>query len=500
MARRVSIDLNRVEGDLELDVEIDNGQVVEAWCKGVLYRGFEQILIGRDAMDSLAITPRICGICGTAHLYTAVLALEDAFNIEVPDNGMRLRNICLLAEEILSDTRQTFLMFTPDYCHERYQGVKGYDEAVAEFAVTSGQAYRDAIKFSKNIVEIVAIFGGQWPHSSYMVPGGVTTPVTTRNLHDALNVLDGYTNWFETRVIGGDLENWMALETADAFWTWSEANPKTIASIFARFGREIGLHKLKAGTDNLLSYGYLPTSGGGLLRPGAFIADGDMAKKAPFDHLKVAEDVSHSWFNDEAGTPLHPFDGVTQPNYNEGGQAYSWAKSPRYGDQVVQTGPLAMLLGTGDGLMADFAAKEGLNTWLRQFARIRRQASSLLLIRQLLNEILSANDQPFIENQPLGMDGDGVGFVEAARGSLGHWIKIRDGKIAHYQVVTPTAWNASPRDLQGRRGHWEESLIGLKVEDINDPIEIGHVIRSHDPCLVCTVHVLENGATLRIGK
>ncbi|MDV7338363.1 nickel-dependent hydrogenase large subunit [Terasakiella sp. A23] len=500
MSKRISIDLNRVEGDLELDVEIKDGVVVDAWCKGVLYRGFEQILIGRDAMDSLAITPRICGICGTAHLYTAVLALENAFKISVPDNGKRLRNICLLAEEVLSDCRQTFLMFTPDLCHDRYKDIDGFDVITAEFAEMSGLAYRDAVKMSKKIVEIVAIFGGQWPHSSYMVPGGVTTPVNTRNLHDALNVLDGYTAWFEKRMIGGGLENWMAISKADGLLAWADENTETIASKFITFSRKIGLHRHSGGSDNLLSYGNLPKVGGGLMRAGGYIQAGRVDEPAFFDQNEIAEDLSHAWFNNEAGRPLHPYDGVTQPNYQESGQAYSWAKAPRYGGDVVQTGPLATLLTSGDELSKDLVRTEGVNTFVRQFSRIRRMASSLLLLRQLLLETIENANSPFIENQPLGMDGDGFGTVEAARGSLGHWIKIRDGKIAHYQVVTPTAWNASPRDGQGRRGHWEESLIGINVQDIDDPIEIGHVIRSHDPCLVCTVHVMGKGPALRIGK
>jgi len=313
--------------------------------------------------------------------------------------------------------------------------------------------------------------------------------------------LDGYTDWFERRVIGGDLENWMAIETQEAYLNWADKNVNTIAGLFTKFSRAIGLHLHTGGSQNLLSYGYLPTGDGNLLREGGYIAGGDVTGKVPFDHLLIEEDLSHAWFNDEAGKPLHPYDGMTQPNYTQGGQAYTWAKAPRYNGDVVQTGPLATLLTSGDKLFADFVKHEGVNSWLRQFARIRRQASSLLLLRKLLHEILSASTKPFIENQPLGRDGDGFGMVEAARGSLGHWIKIRDGKIDHYQVVTPTAWNASPRDAQKRRGHWEESLIGIPVADINDPIEIGHVIRSHDPCLVCTVHVLGSGGVkLRIGK
>ncbi|WP_135075498.1 nickel-dependent hydrogenase large subunit [Terasakiella sp. SH-1] len=500
MSRRISIDLNRVEGDLELDVEVKDGHVVDAWCKGVLYRGFEQILIGRDAMDSLAITPRICGICGTAHLYTAVLALENAFDFAVPENAKRVRNICLLAEEILSDCRQTFLMFTPDLCHERYKHIAGFEQVVAEFQELSGQAYRDAIKQSKNIVKIVAIFGGQWPHSSYMVPGGVTTPMNGRNLHDALNILDGYVDWFERRVIGGGLENWMAINKVEDYLSWCDDTPQAVASLFSRFSRSLSIQNYAQGSQNHLSYGYLPTGQDRLLRPGGFIRTGQVDQPERFDQAKITEDLSHAWFNDEGGVCQHPFNGITQPNYTQGGKAYSWAKAPRYEGEVVQTGALSSLLNSGDELMRDFAKAEGSNAWLRQFARIRRQASSLLILRQLLHELLDHAKQPFIEKQDLWLDGDGFGTIEAARGALGHWVKIRDGKIAHYQVVTPTAWNASPRDETGRRGHWEESLIGVPIADEKDPLEIGHVIRSHDPCLVCTVHVMGHETRLVIGK
>jgi hydrogenase large subunit len=90
-------------------------------------------------------------------------------------------------------------------------------------------------------------------------------------------------------------------------------------------------------------------------------------------------------------------------------------------------------------------------------------------------------------------DGEGYGLIMAARGALGHWLKIKDGVIEKYQIVTPTAWNASPRDSEGRPGHWEQSLVGVTVQDPDDPVEIGHIIRSHDPCLVCTVHMLNSG-------
>jgi hydrogenase large subunit len=97
------------------------------------------------------------------------------------------------------------------------------------------------------------------------------------------------------------------------------------------------------------------------------------------------------------------------------------------------------------------------------------------------------------------IDGEGYGLMMAARGALGHWVKIKDGVIEKYQIVTPTAWNASPRDSDGQPGHWEQSLVGIEVQDTDDPVEIGHIIRSHDPCLVCTVHMLDTGKRVSFG-
>ena len=107
-------------------------------------------------------------------------------------------------------------------------------------------------------------------------------------------------------------------------------------------------------------------------------------------------------------------------------------------------------------------------------------------------------DEPtYIRSEPQ-TEGDGFGAINAARGSLEHWVRIRDGKIANYQIITPTAWNGSPRDNTGRRGHWEESFVGLEIEDLDNPVELFHVVRSHDACLVCTVHVASGrGASRR---
>jgi hydrogenase large subunit len=268
-----------------------------------------------------------------------------------------------------------------------------------------------------------------------------------------------------------------------------------------RFLRAQGLHRLGAGgTPHMISFGvgcdperWGPDDDRRLLRGGVF--DGERGEVLPLEASQIAEHVRHSWFRPYEGG-RHPFDGETVPDYQPGSDRYSWAKAPRYGGRVMQTGPLAELLIGGDALLRDLFEREGAGAWLRQFARVRRVAYSLVQARRMLDELGAHLGEPhFIPPAPGSeVDGQGCGLVMAARGALGHWVRLRNGVVDKYQIVTPTAWNASPRDSAGLPGHWEASLIGTRVADPEDPIEIGHLVRSHDPCLVCTVHFADPAA------
>jgi hydrogenase large subunit len=510
MQRKIRLNLNRVEGDLEIDVAVEDGRITDAWCIGSMYRGFEQIMLGRDPMDALAITPRICGICGTAHLMAAAQALEQAFGIAVPANATRVRNLCLMAEEVQSDSRQTFLMFCIDLCHPAYVAHQDYADVVTAFAELKGRLYQQTIQHSKRLLEIVAMFGGQWPHSSYMVPGGVTAVPSARRIAESSTIVESYISWYQDAVLGGRIEDWLALETAEDFEAWiaDSSRKDSAVALFTRFSRSIGIGSIGVGSGFHLSQGahsdpdkWLPPyTERACLRPaGLYDAASDQTR--PYDQALVAEDVSHSWFHDRQPEPRHPFDGETVPKYQPGGARYSWAKAPRYDGKVVQSGALSQLLVAGDPLTRALHRAHGGGAWLRQFVRCHRPVSTLVMMRKTLADLASPAHagEPYIASATLGSDGQGFGLVEAARGSLGHWVRIKDGRIAKYQIVTPTAWSASPRDRDGRRGHWEESLIGLPVEDDEDPRMVGHVIRSHDPCLVCTVHFVDSGKRLRIG-
>ena len=148
----------------------------------------------------------------------------------------------------------------------------------------------------------------------------------------------------------------------------------------------------------------------------------------------------------------------------------------------------------GDPLIASWMRAEGPNAWLRQLSRLHRPVVVMQLMRQTIAELRAESREPaMVWPTDVPDDAQGFGAVNAARGTLSHWICIRDGKISNYQVITPTTWNASPRDSDGRRGHWEESLVGLAVPDPENPLQLGHIVRSHDACLVCTTHMIRTG-------
>jgi hydrogenase large subunit len=508
MARvELNIDINRTEGDLELKLALEDNVVVDAWTVGTLYRGFEQIMIGRSPRDAMVMTPRVCGICGTAHLYCSVLALEQAWNLAVPAQATRIRNLCLTAEGLQSDIRQTFLYFTPDLCHPHYRDQPWFEQAVAAFEPFKGTVHRQTLALTRKIVGIVAIFGGQWPHSSYMLPGGVVAPAEPKRLLATRAILDEAQQWVEQHLLGMSLDAWLAIETADDYFAALESGPHrdSALGLMTRVCRALDLHRQGQGTPHMLSFGghcdpaqWGPGNESRIWPDG--VLDADTGTIKALDKARISEHVRHSWFRPYPGgdASRHPFEGETVPDYQPASDRYTWAKAPRYGDKVMQTGPLAELIIAGDKLLADLNRREGSGAWLRQFARVRRVAYELVQARATVDEMARHLQEPHFVQPPAGseVDGQGYGLVMAARGALGHWVRIVDGVIDKYQIITPTAWNASPRDSAGRRGHWEQSLIGLRVRDLDDPIEIGHIIRSHDPCLVCTVHMVDTGKRL----
>lgn len=496
MSRRVTLELNRVEGDLEIDVEVADGKVADAWCRGTLYRGFEQLMIGRDPLDALAITPRVCGICSTSHLMASVMALENALAIAPPPDAIRVRNICQMAETAQSDLRQTFLMFAIDFCRPPYAAQPFFARACEAFAEQTGRIWHGALDQSRKLVQIVAHFAGQWPHSSHMVPGGVTTPEITHRSLNALQLLYEVEDWLAAEVFGGRAEAFLEVADGAGLKAWLAARPSALA-LLDECMRGAGLDTLGHGAPALLSYGCHPD-------PDQWTPEAPAAARAlaagtlvrgttgplPLDISAIREDTSHAWYLDSESS-RHPAAGSTVPRYLPDGERYTWNKAPRYGGQVVQVGPIAQLAVGGDPLIVSLFQAGGDTPWLRQLSRLRRLAHDVVRLRRELDILVRQASPQLYAGVKRPVSGSGFGLVEATRGSLGHWLSFEDNRITGFQIISPTSWNASPRDAAGVRGHWESSLIGLAVDDEDNPLLIGHVIRSHDPCLVCAVHLAD---------
>ncbi len=496
MKIELDIPLNRVEGDLDIKVTIHNNKIIEAKSIGTLYRGFENILKGRAPLDSLVLTPRICGICSLSHLLAAAKALDNAYKITPPPQAVRIRNISILAESLQSDLRQHYLMFMPDFTNEIYNDFSFFSQANSLYKPFQGYFPRKILEITKEILKIIAILGGQWPHTSHIVPGGIASKIYTPELLEILNLAIKTKEFLENEIYCQSLEELEKIDSYNSLEKNISRYPSSQQAIFTNIAKKTNLFNIGKTGYGYISYGVVDNP----LNPNtSFIPAGysDGKNIYQFNQEKISEDSTYARFKSDAS--LHPFDGKTEVDI-EKKDAYTWVKAVRYDSKVAQTGPLAEFLMSKDPLFFDLVEKFGDSVYVRQLARVFRPAKFIKYIIDLTQEALrNIQEEVYIKPHP-NKNAIGYGLTAAARGALGHWIKIKDDKIDSYQIISPTTWNGSPKDINGNYGPWEKALLGLEIKVQDNPVEIGHVIRSFDPCLVCTVHSIENKKlTYKIG-
>jgi hydrogenase large subunit len=475
-----------VEGDLRFEIECDDrGVVTDARSSGTMFRGFEAFLKGKKPLDALGITPRICGICTSAHSYVCSNALRNLFNIDMPHNGYRVKNIVLGAENIQSHFVHFYFLFAPDLAHPRYKDKSLYAEVKERFGI-GGSSYKLILNVRNDFMNLMGIFGGRWPHSLVMQPGGVSLIIDDQlRLAYAFDIYTTFKEKIEEHFLGCTLEDWLEIKSASKLQGYlDEQEEKSDLALFLSAAEEVGLEDIGKGPENYLDYGAYDLEDGTHLFEGGFY-DG---KFREFSHREITESVKYSFFEDHSGG--HPFDEDSTPSYSEDGGKYSWIKAPRYQQTPVEMGPLARMVIDKDPLVLDLFKKMGASALLRVFARFQEGLRTLAALGEWM-QALEIN-KPNINQWEKVEKGEGVGLGPAARGGLGHWIKVDKGVISNYQVITPTAVNASPKDDNDVHGPIESAVIGTAIEDKNDPIEVLHVVRSFDPCLVCSCHVLKS--------
>ena len=554
MSQRITIDpITRIEGHLRIDIEVDGGTVRNSWSSGQMWRGIELILQGRDPRDAWLFTQRICGVCTTVHAICSVRAVENALELEIPKNAQYIRNIILAAHALHDHIVHFYHLSALDWV-DVTKALEADPAAASRLAETLSPWHRNSTRELegvkarlKGLVDSgqLGIFAnGYWGHSAMHLSPEVNLLAVSHYLqaleyqrlaNQVVTILGGKTPNIQNLAVGGvanaiNLDNQATLKMDQIYAM------KDLLGEVDRFVKEVYLPDViaigamypewlgyGAGVTNYLAVPDLPldTAGTRFDLPGGTIMGGDLGTvkaftgfQDPYFRDNVEESIAHSWY--EGDWQRHPWEGETVPKYTEFDDdgKYSWVKSPRFQGKPMQVGPLAqVLVGYASGheptkRWLDFALSQASSiagvrlgpevchsTLGRHLARaVRATVISEAAGKhwQLLVDNIGSGDTE-IFNQPVFPKGEqkGFGFHEAPRGTLSHWVVIRDGKIVNYQAVVPSTWNAGPRDAKGQMGPYEASLIGNPVADAERPLEVVRTIHSFDPCLACAIHTLD---------
>jgi len=559
--------ITRIEGHLRIEAVIDeNNTIVDAYSSSTMFRGIETILKGRDPRDCGLMTMRICGVCTGTHYQRSIEAVEDAFNINIPKNARLVRNLIQGALYVHDHTVHFYHLHALDFVDivsattanpelavkeaEKWANVAGVVPFIADAAnfkaiqdrvikfVKEGRLgifgngywgnphykltpeqnligvahYLKALDLQRDMAKMHAIFGGKNPHPQSIVVGGVTC---VQDIQDPARIglykqLLEEAAEFVKRAYLPDVYmagTMYAAEATDAKATYKGAG-----------GTGGGLLSyMSYGDFRLDDTGFYKSK---LLFPSGVVLDGDITKAYELDQDKIAEDVTHAWY--EGTKPLHPYEGETIPKYTgfkkgadgyaylKTDEKYSWIKSPTYDGKKVEVGPLArMVVGYVKG---DERIKKYVDNFLKRgnlpitvlFSTIGRTAARAIETELMCDVMMEWIDELGVnalggdlstwtkfDFDEVSVNAKGMGLAEAPRGALGHWVSIEEGKVKNYQAVVPSTWNAGPRDAKGQLGAYEASLIGTKVANPDQPLELLRTIHSFDPCLACAVHVVD---------
>ena len=555
MTTRITVDpITRIEGHLRIDVEVDDGKVSKAWSSGQMWRGIEKILIGRDPREAWTYTQRFCGVCTTVHAITSVRAVENALGLEIPVNAQLIRNIIQTAHAIQDHIVHFYHLSAVDWV-DVVSALDADPVAAAKLAESLSdwslngphemKAVQERLKTFVGSGQLGPFASGYWGHPAMKLPPEVNLLAVAHHLQalDVQNyankivaILGGKSPHIQNVAVGGvsnsigfDAPSVLNLERLMLIKGFIDKLEPFVKSAYLSDVPAIGAFYLDwaglgGGVTNYLTVPDCPqdTKGTVFDLPGGYIENGDLNSLKPITTFGdayfrdgVAESSKHSWYT--GGDALHPWVGETEPEYtdfqDEG--KYSWVKAPTFYGKRAEVGPLAdVLIGVASGnarytkylnqaMDTLKAVSQNPNIPLsavnstigRHAARAVRCAVMMDTVKdqwqKLVDNIGSGDMDTF--NAPVFPKGEikGVGFHQAPRGTLSHWVVIEDGKIKNYQAVVPSTWNAGPRDADGEIGPYESSLMDNPVADPEKPLEVLRTVHSFDPCIACAIHMVD---------
>ena len=545
MHKKIVIDpITRIEGHLRIEVEIDEKQIVrEAHAAGQLFRGIEIILKGRDPRDVGLIAQRICGVCTNVHYRASIAAVENAYGIVPPPNAEIIRNLITLslfvqdhivhfyhlhaldyvdivsaleadskkAEEIAKSYHDyPYRSSTGHFCSIKekltsfvkagrlglfangYWGHDAYKLSPEENLILVNH-YFEALRVQTMLGKAIAIFAGKTPHPQNLVVGGVTSVADMLNpqrLNDFIFIIKDVRDFIE-RAYMPDMQ-----------------------LLVHAYGDEMK-EGVGRGSGNFIVAGSYRLANGETLFENGVIYDHDFSHIEPFEAGHITEEVTRSWYKEG---DENPYEERTEPFYtdlNEDGSLkengkYSWVKSPRYNGKPMEVGPVArMIVGYLRGskrikrVVDQFMEEAGMEL-LDLSSTVGRNAARAIEAKICCDSIFDFCSD-LIENikyydeetwtkydfDALPKEAQGCGIHEVPRGVLAHFVRIEEGRVANYQVIAPTTWNAAPKDAEGQRGPYEASLVGIRLADPSKPLEVLRVVHSFDPCMACAVHIVD---------
>jgi ferredoxin hydrogenase large subunit len=530
----ITIDpVTRIEGHLKIRVDVKDGVIANAFSSTQLFRGLEMIVQGRPPQDVHNYVQRACGVCTTTHSLTSIRAVENAIGLTPPPAAQLIRHLILSLLVVHDHLVHFYHLHSLDF-FDMADALKADPVAAAKLEselagvevdpgdyyivqsrlkkfVDGGQLgwltnayflgghpayklspeenlimasnYLRALRVQLLMTRAMAIYSGKNPHSQTMQVGGVTCYESLRPerfaefraLYDECREFINHNFKGDLTILGRRYPEAAAYGTVSNYFAFDDFHdPDTGKNPFFRSG---------------------------------VMWNKDFKRLETLDTGEIKEHVAHSWY--KPGPPLHPYEGVTEPEYGEYDEAtrYSWSKAPRYKGEPMECGPLARRAIAYARGEKDTVAM--LDAWLKDaklkpanlFSTLGRTASrmveSVILMNRMegwFNELekrAKAGKLEIYKEWKMPTKAQGVGFCAVTRGALSHWIRIEQGTTANYQMVVPSTWNLGPRCSEGKLSPVEQSLVGTPVLDPERPVEILRTVHSFDPCIACSVHVME---------
>ena len=444
--------IERIEGEAKLSCSWENNLVSDVKIDFLNFRGFEYILEGKSPLDALIYTPRICGICGQAHLKATVEALENMYEninepLHVSNKAKLLREIGLNIEIIDSHIKWFYMFILPDI-------IKLDTNDLGIYAPLKGTRWLESCKTASETIKALAIIGGQWPHTSYMMPGGVVCDPTLLELTSMQNYMDSAIRFFEKSLSGVDFDKYLSFN--------SEKDLQELRAdlgYFRDLSFKYSLEIYGKSHDRFITLGTSSLFETGKIRQ-RLINKLDLSKiKESSEHIFLLENENSNKKN-------------------------NWCKTVSYDNDFFETGPLARAIISNRKFIKDIHKTYNDSSFTRILARMDELAHLLQNTKELIKKV-DISEESFIKPKFDLRDieqANGISVIEAARGSLYHNISIEKGKISKYDVITPTVWNLGPANKK-EKGVAQKAIIGTPS------IELAKIVlRSFDVCSVCTTH------------